>query len=574
MMKFLRLIFIFCCCFHFVDLQAQEIASDALNGSVQLSIHPTGNDQTDQTYIPLVYLGDEKQVNLMASLADYLVQKEGWPQLLVVGIHASAGGSLQEKLTSYTNYKADPFKEFLADELINYLDQNYSLHPYRILAGHQDAGAYVFTTMMDKQDAYQAFICLAPTFYHLPEAELYYRTFLVDHFNWDDFLYIAQGFGDDAPMKESLALIRLMQAHAIERPIDFHYEFFDEVTNAALLPEALPNALRKLFADLDLAIMHKFGGPEYLWDKKETLIKKYNFDPLNLKLPKIPVSRGLKSIGENYPERILAKFKLLWHQQQEKYSFEKKDLINLQRYFLANNLPEASNQLQEILNDKTYGFEKPKPENLNHYNTAVDLDEGHILSVLTENSDPAAGLQMEGAKLHESPVVNIQFDGEGDIATIRSEKFNDLTGSFSVATWLNPASVARFEAFISQAYQGSNKTHWRVGFGPMAESQWGLTIWNNAWKDHIINQTIPIDDWTHLTIVVDQSLGQVHYFMNGEKAGTVEQIFPLFATDEPVILGRGNNFFHGSLSHIHFYKRGLSAAEAKAIFEKENKRFE
>ena len=62
--------------------------------------------------------------------------------------------------------------------------------------------------------------------------------------------------------------------------------------------------------------------------------------------------------------------------------------------------------------------------------------------------------------------------------------------------------------------------------------------------------------------------------MNGEKAGTVEQIFPLFATNEPIILGRGNNFYHGSLSHIHFYERGLSAAEAKTIFEMEKKIFE
>lgn len=572
-MKFIRLIFILACSFTWFSIQAQEVASDALNASVPLSIHPTGNNQLEPTYIPLVYLGDQKQVNLVASLADYLVQKEGWPQLLVVGIDASAIGSLQEKLTSYTNYKADPFKEFLANELISYLSQQYSMHPFRILAGHQDAGAYVFTTMMDKQDAYHAFICLAPTFYHLPEAELYYRTFLVDHFNWDDFFYVAQGFGDDAPMKESLALTRLMLAHSIERPIDFHFEFFEQVRNSALLSEAFPGALRKLFADLDLAIMHKFGGPEYLWDKKKALIGKYNFDPLNLKLPKIPVARVLKTTGDNNPYVIPSKFNLLWHQQQEKYSFEKKDLINLQNYFQANGLTEASGQVQKILNNEIYGFEKQNPENLNHYKASVDLEEGHMLSVLTENSNPAAELHVEGARLQQSPVISIQFDGADDIATVNTDKFNDLTGSFSVATWINPASVARFEAFISQAYQGSNKTHWRLGFGPMAESQWGLTIWNNAWKDHVINQTIPINTWTHLTVVVDQSLGEIHYFMNGEKAGSVEQVFPLFATNEPVILGRGNNFFHGSLSHIHFYERGLSAAEAKAIFEQEKKKF-
>lgn len=573
-MKLFQWIIAFALIFLFINLKAQNIQSEALGKSIILSIHPTGNPDSKQAYIPLVYLGDQSEANLVASLADYLVKKEGWPQLLVVGIDPSAGGSLQQKLTSYINYKEDPFQDFLANELVNYLEDKFTIHPYRILAGHQDAGAYVFTTMMDKQDAFQAFICLAPTFYHLPQAELFYRTFLVDHFNWDDYFYIAQGFGDDAEMKESLALSRLMLAHSIERPIDFHFEFFEQVRNSTLLPEALPSALRKLFSDLDLAIMNKFGGAEYLWEKQARLIQKYNFDPLNLRLPKIPASRVLKTTGEKNPEVIPAKLQLLWHQQQDKYSFEKKDLVNLQHYFQASGLSEAANQIQKILNDKTYQFKKQKPGNLNRYDASVDLDEGRLLSVLTESSDPASELQMDGARVQDLPVASIQFDGEDDIAIIQSDQFSDLTGSFSVATWINPASVARFEAFISQAYQDSNKTHWRVGFGPMAESQWGLTIWNNAWKDHIINKTIPTNDWTHLTIVVDQSLGQVHYFMNGEKAGTVEQIFPLFATDEPVILGRGNNFFHGSLSHIHFYKRGLSAAEAKTIFEKEKKKFE
>ena len=567
-MKFIKLLFIFWCCIN--TLKAQEVASEALKSSVKLLIHPTGNAEKEQTYIPLVYLGSPLEVKLVASLADYLVQKEGWPQLLIVGIDASAGGSLQQKLSSYTNYKSDPFMEFLADELPNYLDQNYSLHPYRILAGHQDAGAYVFTTMMDKQDAYQSFICLAPTFYHLAEAELYYRTFLVDHFNWDNFFYVAQGFGDDAAMKESLALSRLMLAHSIERPIDFHFDFFDDIRNSALLPEALPSALRKLFSDLDLAIMHDFGGAKNLWEKQAKLIKKYNFDPLNLRLPKIPVSRELLPLGEKQPQLIPAKFDLLWHQQPDKYDFGKPQLLNLQRYFQANNQQEAAKQLQKIINNDDYDLNNQQTGVLNNYTSSVDLEDGKLLSILQSSSAIGQELELVGADVNTEPVINVSFDGEDDSAVIRADRFNKLTGSFSLATWINPTSVARFKSFIYQAYQGVERPSWRVGFGPMAETQWGVTIWSNAYKDHIINKSIPTNTWTHLTVIMDQAMGEVRYYMNGENVGVVKQIFPLFATEEPILIG---NKFHGSLSHMHFYERGLSAAEAKAIFEKEKNKF-
>ncbi|MGK7396679.1 MAG: LamG-like jellyroll fold domain-containing protein [Candidatus Cyclobacteriaceae bacterium M3_2C_046] len=558
-------------------VQGQEISSSALNATIPLSIHPTGDADQEQTFIPLVYLGDQTQVNFVASLSDYLVKQEGWPHLLVVGIDPTSGADLREKLKQYINYAQDPLQDFLTEELFQYLGQNYSLHPFRILAGHQEAGAYVFTTMMDQQDTYHAFICLAPAFYQLPQAELAMRTFLVDHFEWDDFLYIAQGFGDNTQMKESLELSRLLNSHSIERPIDYHFEFFDQVKNSSLLPEAMPDALRKLFADLDLGIMLNYGGVDYLWEKKARLADKYDFDPLNLRLPKIPVSQILLSLGMEQPDLLPSRFRMLWHQHPERYDFDKTHLINLKQYFenIKNDL--AAGQLQTIISDPAYQTVNQSPYLTNNYSPIIKLEQGKLMSVLTSSSKVEEDLQIEGAEINTDPIKSIRFDGKDDYAIIKSDQLNDLTGSFSVSTWIRPNSVERFEAFISQAVEGETKSHWRIGFGPMPASQWGLSIWNNAWKDYLINQIIPLNSWSHLAVVVDQSLGQVTYYLNGEPVNTVEQVFPLFSSQEPVVIGRNNRnggYFDGSLSYIHLYRRGLSDSEVKALFERNKKDFQ
>jgi predicted alpha/beta superfamily hydrolase len=561
---------------YYAGVQAQEVKSDVLDTSVQLQIHATGGDTT-QAYIPLVYLGNQEQINLLTSVADYLVKNENLPPLLIVGIDAFGSADWDQRLTQYTNYTADPLQAFLADELPAYLEQHFDTRPFRILAGQGDAAAYVFTVMMDRQDVYHAYICMAPALYKLPHPELAMRTFLVDHFYWDDFLYIAQGFGDDTRMKESLELSRLLNAHSVERPIDYHFRFFDHVKNNALLPEALPDALRRLFADLDLTIMLNYGGVAYLWDKRETLLSKYGYDPLNLRLPQIPVSRALLPVGLEQPNILAAQYELLRHQQPERYSFGKTDLLNLRRYFEAHQRQEAARHVQTIVDDRRYSLRQQKTNSLNLYARSEDLAYGRLLQVLDENVAGADALQVEGAELTHEPLQMIKFDGKDDYAIIQSDKLNNLTGSFSLSVWINPASAERFEAFISQAVEGDVKSHWRLGFGPMPETQWGLSVWNNAWKDYLINRTIPYNTWTHLAVVADQSLGQLTYYMDGEAVGKVEQLFPLFPTKEPVVIGRNNlngGYFDGSLANLEIYDRGLSPAEVSTIFGKNKNKFQ
>jgi len=566
------LVFAILCC---LNLHAQVVRSDVLDTTVHLQVHASESAE-GQAYIPLVYLGEDEQISLVASLANHLSKSENFPPLLVVGISDFTNSDWEERLSNYTNYGADPLQEFLTKELIGYLEQHFNIQPYRLLAGQGQAAAYVFTVMMDQQNVYNAYFCMAPTFYHLPHPELAMRTFLVDHFHWDDFLYIAQGFGDDTQMKESLELSRLLNSHSVERPIDYHYKFFDQVKNSELLPIALPDALRKLFADLDLTIMLNYGGAEYLWDKQTALVSKYGYDPLQLKLPKIPVSRKLLPTGRTQPALLPAQFKLLWYQEQKRYSFDKTELLNLKQYFQANELPEAVGYLEDILEDEQYNYQHQNTNALNHYGQSTGLEQGKLLTIL-DGSDTENQLHIEGAQLRNEKVGSIQFDGKDDYAIIQSDRVNNLTKSFSLSLWINPASSARFEAFISQAVEGEVKSHWRVGFGPMPETQWGLSIWNNAWKDYLINQSIPYHTWTHLAIVVDQSLGWVTYYMNGEPVGKVEQVFPLFPTQEPIIIGRNNQvggYFDGQLSNVSLYERGLSAAEVRALFEQNQAEFE
>ena len=558
------------------NLYAQKIQIDSklLNRSISLIIP---NSDTTKTYLPLIYFGDQTQIELASAITNHLHQTTYIPPIMVIGISDFSNGELAQQLRNYQYGQSNLIMKFLSDELIPYLEQNYKLHPYRILAGHREAGAFVFTTMMEK-DIFQAYFCFAPTIYQLPNPELSWRSFLVDHFLWDDFLYISQGFGDDSKMKESLEISRLLKAHSVERKIDYHFRFFDHLSNASLLPESMPDALRKLFADLEYSIMLEFGGIEALYEKKENLERKYGFDPLELKIPKIPVSRALLNFD---PQMIPVKFDELWRNEREQYDFRQFHLVNLYNYFEAQQQVNKSTAIMKVLNQNQYGYQFKKKDlessELNNYHQQARLNNAKIIEVVAPTGLVATNLTLEGATpSHEDGINKIHFDGQDDFARIDSGAFSQLTGSFSVATWIKPSSKARFEAFISQAVEGEVRSHWRVGFGPMPDSQWGLSIWNNAWKDYLVNENIPLNQWTHLVVAVDQSLGKVHYFMDGKPVGLVNQVFPLWPTKEPVILGRNNAnglYFEGDLSGVVFYRRVLSASEAETIFKQQRGQF-
>lgn len=70
-------------------------------------------------------------------------------------------------------------------------------------------------------------------------------------------------------------------------------------------------------------------------------------------------------------------------------------------------------------------------------------------------------------------------------------------------------------------------SQWRLGFGPNPTAQWGATTFGTRWKDHWVNgDGLPVDTWTHTATVFDQTLGELHLYVNGQEVQTVHDLVP------------------------------------------------
>ncbi len=98
--------------------------------------------------------------------------------------------------------------------------------------------------------------------------------------------------------------------------------------------------------------------------------------------------------------------------------------------------------------------------------------------------------------------------------------------------------------------------HWQVQSGP----QWAFSEpidWDNSWHHYVISR--------------DSDLFQ--FFMDSKPIGTAWNATPLADTSGPLLIGKspeGEPAFDGALCDIRIYKRALSAAEVRALYDYES----
>ena len=126
---------------------------------------PANYDRTDARY-PVVYMLDAHapQNAMMAGL----VEQQAWggvmPEVIVVGIQNT---NRARDMTPTPGDRqgaggAARFLQFIETEVIPFVDKNYRTEPYRTLAGHSLAGLFTVYTLIERPDAFDAYVAASP----------------------------------------------------------------------------------------------------------------------------------------------------------------------------------------------------------------------------------------------------------------------------------------------------------------------------------------------------------------------------------------------------------------------------
>ena len=129
------------------------------------------NPIADKHY-PVVYVldGDAHFLSTVGMIQQ-LSQANGnaiLPEMIVVGIeNTNRLRDLTPSLvTSDNNTKANPFVNFLENELIPYVDKNYNTAPYRILVGHSLGGLTAIDVLTNSPKLFNAYIAIDPSMWY------------------------------------------------------------------------------------------------------------------------------------------------------------------------------------------------------------------------------------------------------------------------------------------------------------------------------------------------------------------------------------------------------------------------
>ncbi len=133
-----------------------------------------------------------------------------------------------------------------------------------------------------------------------------------------------------------------------------------------------------------------------------------------------------------------------------------------------------------------------------------------------------------------------------------------LKSSFSITAWIKPTALHKNNSIIGKGKYFVVKIH--NGY---------LTFTMAGIKDYIsTNSVIPLNTWTHISLVHSKINNELVFYINGEETDKVELIEEYFNSDKNLIIGSNlwEEFFIGYLNEVKIWERELNKSEIQSQY--------
>jgi predicted alpha/beta superfamily hydrolase len=530
----------------------------------------------------LVVLDGEWNFRKVTAAVDNLSGNSRLPPMVVVGVvNKDRGRDLTPTFagTAFADGPSDRFLAFLADELIPHIKAEYPIGNYRILAGHSNAGMFALYAFVRRPEVFQANIALSPSYGLDDRFVARLADALANSAAGPHFVFIGNGGDEEADI--SVGAMRFAKTfEAAPNPdIEYHYEIFPGETHGSVGFRAFYRAL-ELLGEAD-APAHS-GPGRYLSEaqrRRHAWTRRFGSAFDTQPLPLLSVARPmLDALGSSNPNDAPATWERLRTEFAGDFRIDPVERQNLLAALDAQGRKDDADRLRQIPGFAAAGAAQNSFE-IQSYGTELNLDTGLVAYLPLQGSPgdlchPEAKPVVHGAvpapDRHGRPNMAYRFSGKGDSIEIPRNPDYDTAGSISVSAWVRPHVPVAYSAWVSQVGPRWG-SQWRLGFGPTPEAQWGATIFGTRWTDYWVDAGgLPVDRWVHTAAVFDQTLGELHVYVNGREVQTFHGLSPWGSSPGPLLVGAQRDdgiFFNGDVGEVRVYRRVLNANEVKALAE-------
>jgi len=523
----------------------------------------------------LVVLDGEWTFTKVAVIVDHLVSNGRLPPMVVAGIvNTDRGRDFTPSFEGgeFASGPADRFLSFIGDELIPQLATEYPIGKYHILAGHSNGGMFSLYAFIRRPEIFQANIALSPSFGLDDRFVALLGRAIAKPTVSPRFVFLGAGGDEEADIAVGTMRFAKTFEMSMNANLEYHYEIFPGETHGTVGLRAYYRGL-ELLAEPDAHVT--YGPARYLSEaqrRRHAWARRFGSTYADDVLPRYSVALPLQ---DALASREQAELGTAWQRLQAEYNqdfrFDAVEQQNLVASLEARGRGADVARLRDL-----HGFAGPEGV-VNNYGSHVDLNAGLVAYLPLQGSavdecHPTATATVHGAVLAPDRMgrekMAYRFSGDGTFIEFPKNPEYDNAGSISVTAWVRPHKPAAYSAWVSQVGPRWG-SQWRLGFGPNPAAQWGATIFGTRWTDYWVDGAVlPVDTWTHTAAVFDQTLGELHLYVNGQEVQTVHDLGPWGSSQGPILIGAQRDdglFFNGDVGEVLVYRRALNGAEISAI---------
>lgn len=223
--------------------------------SIVISL-PDGYEDSTARY-PVLYVLDGAQ-NLLhvVGSVEVLTRTGGIPPVIIVGIVG------ENRARDYTPSAIEGslgsgggknFLNFMASELVPYIEANYRTHPFRVLEGHSLGGLFAVYALMEKTDLFDAHIVMSPAlWWNKEEMTARAKHFFKEKGLLNKSVYLSIGSEDGYGMRQELK--RFVEAIEEAKPKGLIWRYQEADGEGHMSAPLLINyyGLKHVFSDLKI----------------------------------------------------------------------------------------------------------------------------------------------------------------------------------------------------------------------------------------------------------------------------------------------------------------------------------
>ena len=250
-MKNLFLSFLLLCFLQplFSQVKTQNFESKILQQYRNIKIYIPESYQQDSTKVyPLAVILDAQDLfDIYVSNSKLLAKKQEAPEQIIVGIPQTESrleDCAYDPGTDRPVGFSKDFKDFIDLELLPNIDDNYRLSPFKVIVGRSLTANFINYFFIDKNPVFNAYINLNPSYARGMAAFIKNK---IPNLSIPTYYYMSSGSYNSKDKKSRIkGMYSLLETY--NNPfLNYKMVNYDEVTYAASLGMAIPNALAYIF---------------------------------------------------------------------------------------------------------------------------------------------------------------------------------------------------------------------------------------------------------------------------------------------------------------------------------------